>query len=234
MLLSDFYQQTDGGLAITRQQGSDFAKQIARDFNPLHDVDNSRFCVPGDLLFALSLNQYGVSQSMTFDFKGMVGGDAEIEFSATENKIRVVDGQQKDYLLISREGVIQKDPRFIEALTLSYVAFSGKTFPHILVELMEQQGVMINPQKPMVIYDQMSLEFERFVEGEPAVVLKSSEFEVTGKRGMVTMNFDIQVDAESIGSGEKQIIMSGLRPFERAGVDRLVEIYDERRLSYGA
>jgi len=234
MLLSDFYQQRDGRISITRQQGSDFAKQIARDFNPLHDVDNSRFCVPGDLLFALSLNKFGVSRSMKFDFQGMVGGNVDLNFNAAENELRVCDDQQKNYLVVSRDGSIESEPRFIEALTLSYVAFSGKTFPHILVELMEQQGVMINPQKPMVIYDQMSLEFERFVEGEPAVVLKSSEFEVTGKRGMVTMKFDIQVDAESIGSGEKQIIMSGLRPFERAGVDRLVEIYDERRLSYGA
>jgi len=38
-------------ISFTRQQASDFAKQVADDFNPLHNVEAKRFCVPGDLLF---------------------------------------------------------------------------------------------------------------------------------------------------------------------------------------
>ena len=75
----------------------------------------------------------------------------------------------------------------------------------------------------------MKLSFISFTESAPEVVLKGSKFDVKGKRGLVTMEFDLRADGESIGSGEKQIIMSGLRPYEQAGIDLLIEIYDKAR-----
>ena len=48
MLLSDYYAIDTAGLRICADQASNFAKAIAGDFNPLHDPDNRRFCIPGD------------------------------------------------------------------------------------------------------------------------------------------------------------------------------------------
>ena len=60
----EHYCQVDGEkISFTRQQASDFAKNVADDFNPLHDIDAKRFCVPGDLLFAISLETAGLSQA---------------------------------------------------------------------------------------------------------------------------------------------------------------------------
>ncbi len=232
MFVEEFCNQSGDTMSFTRQQGSDFAKKIAGDFNPLHDIDNSRFCVPGDLLFSLSLSRFGISQAMTFDFQGMIGGESELHFVDSVDNIRVEDQKQKSYMSVSREGEISQNPVFIEGLIRSYVAFSGKTFPHIIVALMKQEGVMVNPTRPMVIYDNMKLAFTRFSESAPEVVLKGSKFDVDGKRGMVTMEFDLRADGQSIGSGEKQIIMSGLRPYEQEGIDKLIEIYDQARESY--
>ncbi len=114
----------------------------------------------------------------------------------------------------------------------TYVAFSGKTFPHILVELMEQEGVMVNPSRPMVIYDMMKITFDRFSSSAPEVVLLENRFDVEGKRGLVTMNFDIQAGGESIGKGEKQIIMGGLRPYEQDGIDILVANYEDSKAKH--
>ena len=75
MQLSDFYAIDTAGLQISAEQASNFAKTIAGDFNPLHDPDNRRFCVPGDLLFTALLQHYGISQRMHFRFSGMVGAD---------------------------------------------------------------------------------------------------------------------------------------------------------------
>ena len=232
MFVEDFYTQSEGQFSFSKQQGSNFAKKIAGDFNPLHDPDNKRFCVPGDLLFSLTLSKYGVSQVMAFDFQGMVSGDTAVHINETDKEIAVVNDKEKSFLTVGREGDITNDEAFVEALIRSYVAFSGKTFPHIIVELMQQEGVMVNPEKPMVIYDSMKLSFERFTKGLPEVVLNKNRFDVNGKRGMVIMNFDICVDGEAIGTGEKQIIMSGLRPYEQAGIDVLVDNYEKSRQSY--
>ena len=73
MPLSDYYAIDTSGLRISAEQASDFAKTVAGDFNPLHDPDNRRFCVPGDLLFTVLLQHYGINQRMQFRFSGMVG-----------------------------------------------------------------------------------------------------------------------------------------------------------------
>lgn len=80
MFLDNFYNQNQLELTISAEQGSSFAKSISNDFNPIHDPDSKRFCVPGDLLFALVLQRYGLSQNMTFNFAGMVGGDTGLLF----------------------------------------------------------------------------------------------------------------------------------------------------------
>ncbi|MGM8892055.1 DUF3581 family protein, partial [Psychrobacter sp. 1Y1] len=79
MFLSSYFKKENQSVSITPQQASDFAKIVAQDFNPIHDVAAKRFCVPGDLLFALVLNEYGLSQKMTFNFAGMVGDGVKLQ-----------------------------------------------------------------------------------------------------------------------------------------------------------
>ena len=232
MFVEQFYNASDDSITISREQASNFAKSIAGDFNPIHDPDNKRFCVPGDLLFSMILSKFGVSNSMSFDFQGMVGGDTPIKLIESEQQISVQNDSDKSYLVAERAGENCLDPVFVEGLIRSYVAFSGKTFPHILVELMEQEGVMVNPSRPMVIYDMMKITFDRFSPSAPEVVLLENRFDVEGKRGLVTMNFDIQAGGESIGKGEKQIIMGGLRPYEQDGIDILVANYEDSKAKH--
>ncbi|MBV1911671.1 MAG: DUF3581 domain-containing protein [Kangiellaceae bacterium] len=232
MFTEDFYTYSDETYLFSRQQGSDFAKRIAGDFNPLHDTDNSRFCVPGDLLFSVILSKYGVSKNMSFDFQGMIAGDMPIKLIESNGRLNAVNEKQKNVISVEKAGEVETDQDFVEGLIRSYVAFSGKTFPHIIIELMKKEGSMINTRRPMVIYDQMKLSFTQFSKQAPVVELKDCDFEVTGKRGMVTMNFDIRAENRSIGSGEKQIIMSGLRPYLQPEIDYLVDAYNASRQSY--
>ena len=226
MFTQDYYTQVGENLLFSKQQGSDFAKSVAGDFNPLHDIENSRFCIPGDLLFSVLLSKFGISQQMTFDFQGMVGGDMPISIIENETDIVAENDKQKKVLSVKRSGDVTKDKVFIEGLIRAYVAFSGKTFPHVIIELMKKENAMINTKKPMVIYDQMKISFNQFSESAPQVELKNCHFDVNGKRGMVVMNFDLRAEGKSIGSGEKQIIMSGLRPYEQPNIDYLVDAYN--------
>ena len=67
-MFKDFYAQRGEYVVISAEQASHFAKGVAGDYNPIHNPDARRFCVPGDLLFALVLAKFGLSRHMTFRF----------------------------------------------------------------------------------------------------------------------------------------------------------------------
>ena len=65
----ELFQTRDGDkLRYSQEQASRFAKEVAGDFNPLHDVGSRRFCVPGDLLFVTLLSEYGVAAAPGLNF----------------------------------------------------------------------------------------------------------------------------------------------------------------------
>ena len=145
-------------LSFTRQQASDFAKTVAGDFNSIHDVDSTRFCVPGDLLFSVIIHHYGLRQTMGFSFSGMVGDDVTLILPEVDaREISIYDENDKKYLDVSTNGAQSHSADLIDSLTSNYVEFSGHTFPHVLVPLMLQNNVMINTERPLVIYDHMRI-----------------------------------------------------------------------------
>lgn len=232
MQLQDYYSSAGNRVSFSRQQASDFAKNIAGDFNPIHNPDAKRFCVPGDLLFAVALHRYGLSQKMRVTFSGMVTGEAVIFPEAASGKITISDDNGKEYLTIEREGETTHTPALINELTRNYVAFSGQTFPHILVPLMEKNGVMINPERPLVIYESMAIEMARLDATAPALALANSRLDVDGKRGSATLEFNLISDGEIIGRGAKSMVLSGLREFDAAQVSALVNEYASWKRDY--
>lgn len=233
MFLDDYYDNDNEGIRVSRKQASDFAKKVAGDFNPIHDEDAKRFCVPGDLLFALVLNKYGLSQHMHFTFSGMVGDDVDLIFpEAGAEPIMIADSNGKGYLNIEHEGQTSQDPELIQNLTRHYVEFSGQTFPHILVPLMAEHNVMINPDRPLVIYESMTIDMERLDISNPQLELSHSTLEVDGKRGSVCLEFLLLVGGEVVGKGKKNMVLSGLREFEQATIDQVVHNYAARKQAY--
>ena len=148
MELVRYFNIRDNTLYFSRSQGSDFAKGVAGDFNPIHNVDAKRFCVPGDLLFAVFIHHYGVYRNMFFEFSGMVDDRTELLLPVSfDHRCGLNDAQDKNYLTVQADGECNKDARFGRQLIKQYVQFSGRTFPHILVDLMRQNAVMINTGK---------------------------------------------------------------------------------------
>ncbi|BCL70245.1 hypothetical protein TUMSATVNIG1_22050 [Vibrio nigripulchritudo] len=230
MFLTPYFSIEDNQFQFTRQQASHFAKKVAGDYNPIHDEDNKRFCVPGDLLFAVLLNQEGVSQKMRFDFSGMVSEGIALSVAEKgETESALVDANGKEYLHMHHQGEVSKDAKFIEHLTKSYVQFSGMNFPHIMVPLMEEKQMMINCQRPLVMYESMEVEFDRLDLSEPSVEFAGATFEIEGKRGQVTLNFSFTDNGEVVGKGVKRMVASGLRPYEKEAVDDLVERFNARK-----
>ncbi len=213
MFLTPYVSTSENQFEFTRQQASHFAKKVAGDFNPIHDEDNKRFCVPGDLLFAVLLQKEGISQKMRFNFSGMVSeGVALNVVEKGEHESAVVDTAGKEYLQMTHQGEVSHDQAFIEHVVTNYVQFSGMNFPHIMVPLMEQEQMMINCQRPLVIYESMEVEFDRLDLQHPEVEFTGATFDVEGKRGVVTLNFAFKEDGDVVGKGVKRMVASGLKP----------------------
>lgn len=233
MFIENFYNTSNDKISFSRQQASDFAKQVADDFNPLHDADAKRFCVPGDLLFSVILVKSGLNQQMSFNFSGMVSDDIELTFpeKITDSAL-VIDNNNKEYLSIAVNGENTKDPKLIESLTKAYVDFSGQTFPHLLVKLMAEKNVMINPARPMVMYQSMSIDLKRFDIDEIELCLSKTTLEIEGKRGDAWLEFDLKSNNEIIGHGKKHMLLSGLREYRQENIDEMVNRYNKSKTDY--
>jgi hypothetical protein len=233
MHLDNYYSANDDHIKINRQQASDFAKHVAGDFNPIHNVDAKRFCVPGDLLFALALQRYGLSQQMQVVFSGMVGDAVTLDFAHTDARtIDISDTAGKTYLHIERGGERTHDAARINQLTRCYVQFSGRTFPHILVPLMQQQQVILNPQRPFVIYENMNIDLNRLAFDAPQLELDDSTLEVKGKRGEARLHFKVLDQGAEIGSGAKNMLLSGLQAYSQEKAELLIQTYTANKAAY--
>lgn len=222
-------------ISFTRQQGSDFAKQVADDFNPLHNIDAKRFCVPGDLLFSLIIAKSGLHKTMRFDFSGMVNDDIALTFPTQVNdKFDIKDDNDKTYLTVHAQGDKTLCPSLINSLTKAYVDFSGHTFPEILVNLMIEKNVMINPARPMVMYQCMEINLQRLDIESVTLKLAETSLSIEGKRGDAWLNFDLISNNEIVGQGRKHMLLSGLRPLCSDSVTAMVEQYKETKQSYVA
>lgn len=188
MELKQFYSLSGREVNVSREQASLFAKSVAGDFNPLHDIETKRFCVPGDLLFAVVLTELGVSESMHFAFESMVTEQTVATLpEELLSEFSLLDQNDKSLMTVHSSGQQSTNAGFISSLIEKYVEFSGRTFPEILIDLMQKNDVMINPARPLIIYKDMAIEIDQFSSGELALEFSGASMNVDGKKGSVKL-----------------------------------------------
>lgn len=234
MLLAPFYTEKDNHIYVSAEQASTFAKRQCFDFNPIHDPDNKRFCVPGDLLFSLALHTYGVSESMSFTFTNMVGADIGLIFpESDDNLIVITNASGKSVLEIERKGKINTDSDFIESLIKNYGQFSGQNFPTLMMPLMKEHGVMFNTKRPLVMYNSMSFEFDSIdFENEMQLKLAYNTMQVEPKRANSYLHFEMFDGDIVAGKGIKKMVLAGLKPYDHEVLTAFATAYEARRDSF--
>lgn len=224
MFLERYHSIQDGHVLISATQASRFAKEVAGDFNPIHNPDARRFCVPGDLLFALLVSHFGLSRHMTFHFRSLLGENVPLVFREDDDgQIRVYDDREKVYIEVEQSGECTHDKTVIENFIRCYVAASGKNFPHTLKPLMEKVGVMFNPDRPMIMYQSMSLAMATLDAPRPDLELHNAELKPDGKRGNVSLDYRLITDGKTAGEVSKKLVVSGLREYDSDAMDAVVE-----------
>lgn len=229
-LLAPYHDKQTDTVSISANQGSRFAKEVAGDHNPLHDADAPRFCVPGDLLFALVVGRYGVAEHMALTFRGMLRADTPLHFpDAATSSFSITDTAGRDYVSVEYGEPLSASAAAARGLIEAYVACSGQTFPDRLQPLLERSGVMFNPSRPLVVYDSMSLAFHAPPTEPPTLRLTESDLQVSGKRGDARFDFEILVGGRPIGQCSKKMVVSGLRPYDATAMDDVVSRYHASR-----
>lgn len=234
MFIDRYYNERDGKISFTREQGSEFAKRVADDFNPLHDADAKRFCIPGDLLFSLVLSRYGLNRHMEFTFSGMVVEGVNLVLPAPGPELSIDDTEGRHYLSVTREGENSTRESLIQNLARNYVKFSGHTFPHILVPLLEEKGLMINPSRPMVFYQSMVIDMDTLDMESVDLAIDHNELSTDGKRADARLMFNFLAGGEVVGRGQKNMVLGGLRAHDREAVEAAIGEFNQRRMDYAA
>ena len=89
----------------------------------------------------------------------------------------------------------------IESFIRDYVAFSGQNFPYVLVPLLAQENVMFNINRPLVIYESMTLSFDHLDFQQASVEMLEPKMEVNGKRATAFLHFQIKAGGDGVGTG---------------------------------
>lgn len=243
-------------LSFDEPRASAFAKDVAGDFNPLHDVGNKRFCVPGDLLFAALLEHYGLHSEVSVGFAGMLGARSRVTLPARSGeggRLHLLDERGRDVLGYVASGTRIEDAGFARRLAEEYVRFSGRTFPAILMPLMQQAGVMINPDRPLIIYKDMIIRLDAQAvaaslaahpagsiaagaAADAALTLDEGEhaFSANGKKGAASVRFSIRRGGATLGDGEKNFVLTGLREYDAEAVAGLLATHAQRVTAWQA
>ena len=97
---------------------------------------------------------------------------------------------------------------------------------------MAKNNVMINPQRPLIIYQSMSLELDCLNFQNPSLKITKTNLTVEGKRGDGELHFTFHDGDKTIGRGVKNLILSGLRPYQQTAVDEMVSEYLDRQSNH--
>jgi len=120
----------------------------------------------------------------------------------------------------------------IESFIRDYVAFSGQNFPYVLVPLLARENVMFNINRPLVIYESMTLSFHHLDFRRASVEMLEPKMEVNGKRATAFLHFQIKADGDIVGTGFKKLAISVPSDYEAEPMQAFVDEYLARKNDY--
>jgi hypothetical protein len=91
---------------------------------------------------------------------------------------------------------------------------------------------MINPERPVVMYESMSIDLDRLDIETLVLEIDRNEVAINGKRGEVQLAFNLVEAGNIVGRGRKRLILSGLREYDKRVMDEVVVNLNQRKLDF--
>jgi len=97
---------------------------------------------------------------------------------------------------------------------------------------MANHNVMINTERPLVIYEKMSFEFAHLNFTCPQLEASDTTLETNGRRGTALLHFKVNAGNDTVGSGYKKLVISGMREYDHDAIQQFTENYLARMATY--
>jgi len=217
--------ENGGVYFIDKESGSNFAKDICKDLNPIHNVESKKFIMLGDFLFALYVNEYGFPKNREVIFKNPIKINS-LENSGLEvivSKEGIFVGNQKKV-----ESSVEDFLFFDESLLLQYCEISGSLFPDKLWGVFESSGLMPNFKRGIVMYTGVNFGFNFNLDslyGDIELDLDNVDYEIVSNRLFLKANVKVDLNGENVGSICKNLVCLGCVDYNKEKFDFLVENY---------
>ena len=91
---------------------------------------------------------------------------------------------------------------------------------------------MFNINRPLVIYESMTLSFHHLNFRQASVEMMEPKMEVTGKRASAFLHFQIKTGENIVGEGFKKLAISVLSGYESEPMQAFVDAYLARKNNY--
>jgi len=99
--------------------------------------------------------------------------------------------------------------------------------------LLAKEKVMFNLDRPLVIYESMTLNMQRLDFETPMVEMLDPSLEINGKRATAHLHFQIRSESgDVVGIGFKRLTVGSLRDYEHEPLQAFVEEYLQRKNNY--
>ena len=93
---------------------------------------------------------------------------------------------------------------------------------------------MIHPDRPLVIYQSMSIDLDSLDVKQPVLRGDYNKLEVNGKRGSVELAFHLEDNGEVVGRGKKHMLVTGLRAYDEGVARDAVSTYNDSKMAFSA
>ncbi|HEY6131698.1 MAG TPA: DUF3581 family protein, partial [Halioglobus sp.] len=83
-----------------------------------------------------------------------------------------------------------------------------------------------NPERPMVMYESMSIDLDRLDIRHPELQNDYNTLELNGKRGSVELAFNLVEGGDTVGRGKKHILLSGLLAYDQEAMATAIDTFN--------
>lgn len=207
---------------------SAYARNVAKDFNPIHSHLAKKYCVPGDLIFALITEMHGAHNYMRVDFLNRVGAECKLFFDTKRIALALLDVDKKLYAELATAGDKSVCPKRLKTVSNVVVSCTSGYFPYKLIDNLREENVMLSIRRSMVMLKSIEVEL-RNIHSASSLVAKyqSSGLELSGKRGEVKVYFQLfDDDGISVGFVTKTVLIIGIEKFNDKASKQYLDDYE--------